>query len=100
MSRNQILAVDAMGGDHAPEAIIAGLELAAERHPQAQFLLFGNEAVLQPLVAKTKRLQKQAVLRHAEDVVAGDMKPTVALRLRDSSMRRAIDAVLNGEAAV
>ncbi len=99
MSRNQILAVDAMGGDHAPEAIIAGLELAAERHPQAQFLLFGNEAVLQPLVAKTRRLQKQAVLRHAEDVVAGDMKPTVALRLRDSSMRRAIDAVLNGEAA-
>jgi glycerol-3-phosphate acyltransferase PlsX len=40
-----------------------------------------------------------ATIRHAGDVVSGDMKPTVALRLRDSSMRRAIDAVLNGEAA-
>ncbi len=99
MSRSNILAVDAMGGDNAPEAIVAGLEIAAERHPQAQFLVFGNEAKLAPLVAKTKRLKNQSTLRHAGDVVAGDMKPTVALRLRDSSMRRAIDAVLNNEAA-
>jgi phosphate acyltransferase len=99
MSRNQILAVDAMGGDHAPAAIIAGLELAAERHPQAAFLLFGDETVLRPLVDKTKRLRNQVNLRHAGEVVSGDMKPTVALRMRDSSMRRAIDAVLDGEAA-
>ncbi len=39
------------------------------------------------------------MLHHAAEVVVGDMKPTVALRMRDSSMRRAIDAVLNGEAA-
>ena len=99
MSRNQILAVDAMGGDHAPAAIIAGLDLAAERHPLAAFLLFGDETVVRPLLDKTKRLRKQATLYHATELVDGDMKPTVALRLRDSSMRRAIDAVLNGEAA-
>jgi fatty acid/phospholipid biosynthesis enzyme len=38
------LAIDAMGGDHAPESILDGLELAAERHPQARFLLVGDEA--------------------------------------------------------
>ena len=99
MSRNNILAVDAMGGDHAPEAILAGLEIAAERQPMARFLIFGDEARLAPLLANTKRLKNHATLRHAGDIVAGDMKPTVALRLRDSSMRRAIDAVLNNEAA-
>jgi glycerol-3-phosphate acyltransferase PlsX len=99
MSRSNILAVDAMGGDHAPEAMIAGLELAAVRHPLAKFLIYGDEARIAPLVAKTRRLKNQAVLHHASDVVGGDMKPTVALRMRDSSMRRAIDAVLNGEAA-
>ena len=99
MSRSTILAVDAMGGDHAPEAMISGLELAAVRHPLAKFLVFGDEARIAPLLAKTKRLKNQATLRHTGDVVAGDMKPTVALRLRDSSMRRAIDSVLNGEAA-
>lgn len=99
MSRSNILAVDAMGGDHAPAAIIAGLEIAAERHPRAKFLIFGDEAKLAPLVAASKRLKNQCALHHAEGLVTGDMKPTVALRIRDSSMRRAIDAVLHGEAA-
>ena len=38
------LAIDAMGGDAAPEVVLDGLELAAERHPDARFLLVGDEA--------------------------------------------------------
>ena len=38
------LAIDAMGGDDAPDIVLDGLELAAERHPQARFLLVGDEA--------------------------------------------------------
>src|SRR5579871_4881912 len=98
MSRNTILAVDAMGGDQAPEMVVAGLEIAATRHPNAKFLLYGDQSRLEPLLAKTKRLKGQARLFHAVDAITGDMKPTIALRLRDSSLRRAIDAVLNGEA--
>ncbi len=99
MSRSTILAVDAMGGDHAPACIIAGLDIAAERHPLAQFLIFGDEARIAPLIEATKRLKSRCELRHAGDVITGDMKPTAALRLRDSALRRAMDAVLAGEAA-
>jgi glycerol-3-phosphate acyltransferase PlsX len=99
MSGSRILAVDAMGGDNAPEAIIAGLELAAERQPASRFLIFGDQALLTPLIAKTKRVKALSTLFHAGAVVTSEMKPTAALRLRDSSMRRAVDAVLNGEAA-
>ena len=99
MSRNTILAVDAMGGDRAPEMVIAGLETACLRHPKAEFLLFGDTARLEPLLAGSKRLKAQARLFHASEIVTGDMKPTVALRLRDSSLRRAIDAVHGGQAA-
>ncbi len=99
MSPSTILAVDAMGGDHAPAAICAGLEIACERHPQAQFMIFGNEEAIAPLIARTKRLKNQSSLFGCADIVSGDMKPTVALRLRDSSMRRAIDAVAGGQAA-
>jgi glycerol-3-phosphate acyltransferase PlsX len=99
MSRTRILAVDAMGGDAAPEMVIAGLEISCARQPLAKFLIFGDEARIAPLVAKTKRLQKQCIVRHAADVISGDLKPTAALRLRDSSLRRAIDSVLAGEAA-
>jgi glycerol-3-phosphate acyltransferase PlsX len=98
MSRN-VLAVDTMGGDAAPDMVIAGLEIAAERLPSAKFLIYGDEVVVAPLLAKTKRLKAQATLHHAADIITGDMKPTIALRLRDSSMRRAIDAVRAGEAA-
>lgn len=93
------LAIDAMGGDHAPESVLDGLELSAERHPHARFLLVGDEARLGALLARRPRAAKACSLRHAPEAIPGDMKPTAALRVRGSSMRVAIDAVAAGEAA-
>jgi glycerol-3-phosphate acyltransferase PlsX len=93
------LAVDAMGGDYAPDAVIGGLELAAVRHPDARFLLVGDESRVGPLLARHKRAAAACTLRHAPDVIGSDLKPTAALRLRNASMRVAIDAVAGGEAA-
>ena len=92
------LAVDAMGGDRAPEVVIDGLVIATERHPTARFLVVGDEAKLAPLMAG-KNLAASCTLRHAPDVIGGEMKPTAALRLRNASMRVAIDAVASGEAS-
>ncbi len=93
------LAIDAMGGDAAPEVVLDGLELAAERHPGARFLLVGDEARVGGALARRKRAARMCSLRHAPDVISGDLKPTAALRMRGSSMRLAIDAVAAGEAA-
>jgi glycerol-3-phosphate acyltransferase PlsX len=93
------LAIDAMGGDAAPEVVLDGLELAAERHPQARFLLVGDEARVGGALARRKRAARVCSLRHAPEVVSGDLKPTAALRMRGSSMRIAIDAVAAGEAS-
>ena len=46
MTQGFSLAIDAMGGDNAPDIVLDGLELAAERHPDARFLLVGDEARL------------------------------------------------------
>ena len=100
MSQTFSLAVDAMGGDNAPDIVLDGLELAAERHPEARFLLVGDEARIGAMLARRKRAAKACSLRHAPDVVSAEMKPTAALRQgRQSSMRIAIDAVAAGEAA-
>lgn len=93
------LAIDAMGGDHAPDIVIAGLDIAAERHPKARFLLVGDEAKLTPLLAAHPRAAAICTVRHAPDVIGNDMKPTAALRLRQSSLRVAIGAVADGHAA-
>ena len=92
------LAVDAMGGDGAPDVIVAGVNIAAERHPQARFLLVGDEAALVPLLKRHKRAAASCTVRHAPDVIGSDMRPTAALRVRGGSMRVAIDSVAGGQA--
>ena len=88
-----------MGGDHAPDAVLDGIAIASERHPGARFLLLGDEVRIAPMIAVRKRVQGCCTVRHAPAVVASDMKPTAALRVRGSSMRMAIDAVAGGEAS-
>ncbi len=93
------LAIDAMGGDHAPAMVIDGLEIAAERHPHARFLLVGDEPTLTALLARRRRARGACTILHATETISADMKPTQALRTRQSSMRLAIDAVAAGDAA-
>src|SRR5213082_3244213 len=99
MSASVTIALDAMGGDHAPGVVLKGADIALVRYPAARFLLFGDEGRVAPLLAKLPRLAKAATLHHTDEVVADDAKPSVALRAgRRSSMRLAIDAVRDGRA--
>jgi phosphate acyltransferase len=88
------IALDAMGGDHAPEVVLRGADLALERYPGTQFLLFGVDNQIAPLLAQLPRVAKSAALHHTDEVVAADDKPSQALRAgRNTSMRLAIEAV-------
>ena len=92
------LAVDAMGGDRAPDIVLAGLELAADRHPTARLLLIGDETVLKPALARYPKAARICDIRHTPASISMEMKPTSALRVRGSSMRLAMEAVSSGEA--
>src|SRR6185437_14587257 len=88
-----------MGGDNAPDAVVQGAAIARERFPQIEFLLFGVESRLAPLVDKLPVLRACSTIRHTADYITGDAKPSTALRQgRQSSMRLALDAVAAGEA--
>ena len=100
MSASPILALDAMGGDRAPEMVIQGANIARRRFPQTRFLIVGDEARVAPVLKRFPQVEAVSQIRHAPDVVTGDAKPSAALRAgRQSSMRLAIDAVQGGEAA-
>jgi glycerol-3-phosphate acyltransferase PlsX len=93
------IALDAMGGDRAPEIVVRGADIALERYPGAQFLLFGVESQIAPLLAQLPRVARVASLHHTDEVVAADDKPSQALRAgRSTSMRLAIEAVAEGRA--
>ena len=94
-----VLALDGMGGDHAPEVVVDGANIARERYPAASFLLFGDPARLKPLVDRRKGLAQVLEIVPAEDVVTADDKPSFALRRRrQSSMWLAVDAAAQGRA--
>jgi glycerol-3-phosphate acyltransferase PlsX len=94
------IALDAMGGDAAPRMVISGANLARRRYPHVDFLIFGREREVAPLLDRMKRLKAASTLVHTDDVVGSADKPSVALRAgRNSSMRLAINAVQDGRAA-
>lgn len=93
------IALDAMGGDAAPRIVVAGANIARERLPQVEFIMFGRASEVEPLLDKMERLKAVTTLVHTDDVVRGDERPSTALRSgRNSSMRLAINAVKDGEA--
>jgi glycerol-3-phosphate acyltransferase PlsX len=93
------IALDAMGGDHAPGMVVKGAEIALQRHPDLHFLLFGAQERIGAWLAKSPALAPAVTLHHTSDAVADDAKPSLTLRTgRHSSMRLAIDAVAEGRA--
>ena len=51
MSARLTIALDAMGGDHAPEMVVAGADMARLRCPEIDYLFFGDEQRIKPLLA-------------------------------------------------
>ncbi|MBM3528779.1 MAG: phosphate acyltransferase PlsX [Alphaproteobacteria bacterium] len=96
------IALDAMGGDHGPPVVVPGAELALSRHPDAEFVLFGDRTRIEPLLAAAPRLQAASRIVHTDVAVRMDDKPSQALRNGrwKSSMWLALDAVKKGEADV
>jgi phosphate acyltransferase len=100
VSAQVTIALDAMGGDHAPEMVVKGAAIARRRFPNAHFMLFGNESRILPLLKRRVKLKKRVTIHHTEVMIADDMKPSMALRNgRNSSMLMAIEAVREGQAA-
>jgi glycerol-3-phosphate acyltransferase PlsX len=94
------IALDAMGGDDGPGVVVAGAELALTRHPETEFLFFGNSALVAPLLDARPALKTASRLVHTDIAVRMEDKPSQALRYGrwKSSMWLAIDAVKKGEA--
>lgn len=89
------IAVDAMGGDNAPQAIVAGVEQARDRFQDIEFLLYGDLKQVKPLIKNDERI---SLIKTTETISMGE-EPVRAIRdKKDSSIVRAAMAVKNGEA--
>lgn len=89
------IAVDAMGGDNAPQAIIEGVEQARDLYPDIEFTLFGDPAKVKPLIKNDERL---TIVATSDDITMGE-EPVRAIRhKKNSSIVKAATAVKEGQA--
>jgi len=80
------IAVDAMGGDHAPDEIIAGaLEALPRLDKEDSLLLVGPQEMLEAKLAAAKYDHERLTIVDAPDVIAMDEKPIDSLRKKPRS---------------
>lgn len=93
------VAVDGMGGDHAPRAIVEGAVLAAKEYGDIEIILVGQEGALQKELARFAPVPSSVKVYPAKEVV--DMAEPAAMSIRkkrDSSIMVAADLVKRKEA--
>lgn len=92
------IAVDAMGGDNAPEAIVRGSILARDEY-NLHIILSGKENEIKNSLEKNTSNFQNIEIINAEDIITNDDKPVMAIRRKkDSSLVKALNAVKNNEA--
>lgn len=89
------IAIDAMGGDFAPESVIKGINQAKKDFPALEFLIFGDERQIRDLLEDDHQVE---IVATTEVVDFHDDPLRVVKTKKDSSMVRAIQAVKAGEA--
>lgn len=79
-----LIAVDAAGGDYAPREVIKGAIEAVKEYP-IEIALVGNKPVLEMLLRRYSRRQKNITIVHASDVIRDGEEPIQAVQNKPSS---------------
>ncbi len=89
------LAVDAMGGDNAPESVLQGCVTALDTYKDLQVILIGDKDKITPYIEESDRVK----IIHTTTVIDADDSPVKAVRRKkDASMVQAVQLVKDGEA--
>jgi phosphate acyltransferase len=93
------IAIDAMGGDSGPAAMIAGASRIRRRDPSLEFLIYGAEAQVRAELGRHSHLDSGVTIIDSPEQIEAAEKPSQAIRrARTTSMGMAINAVKEGRA--
>lgn len=91
----KIIAVDAMGGDHAPQAIVEGVNRAIAEFKDIEIQLYGDESKIKKYLTATERVS----IIHTDEKIDSDDEPAKAIRRKKkASMVLGAQAVKEGQA--
>lgn len=91
------VAVDAMGGDHAPVEVVKGVVDAVRENDHVKVYLTGQEDVVRAELSKYTYPEQQIEIVHATEVIETAEPPVMAIRRKkDSSIVKAMNLVKDG----
>lgn len=91
------IAVDAMGGDFAPQAIVEGAYLASKKHG-VKVILVGDEDQVSKELSRYPTSKLPIYIHHAPHVVAMHDSPSIVIRrMKDTSVKVALDLAKEGQ---
>ncbi|MCM8779763.1 MAG: phosphate acyltransferase PlsX [Candidatus Omnitrophica bacterium] len=92
------IAVDAMGGDYAPEVVINGAVLAVKEY-DLDVVLVGDKPAIEKLLARNKYTSGRIDILHTTEVIEMDEPPALSVRRkRDSSIVKGMELVKKRQA--
>ena len=84
-----LIALDAMGGDHAPGPIVAGAVQAVQADPDLRVVLVGDQMQVEPALVQAAGPHERIDVFHCTQVVGMEESPVDALRKKpDNSITR------------
>lgn len=93
------IALDAMGGDRAPEVTVEGALQAVNEYPYMEIILVGESPTLVKELSNKKYPKTNITIVHAGEFIAMDEPISYAMmRKKDSSIRRAVELLRQGSA--
>ena len=96
MTKPIIIAVDAMGGDNAPQKVLDGIELHFNKTENIFYNIFGDKESINSILKHKKINTNNFEIIHTEKKIMGeDSALTAAKRGKDTSMWLAIESVKN-----
>ena len=96
-----LIALDAMGGDHAPLEPCNGAILACRERPYLSIALIGDSEKIEPIIEKAERsIRSRLSIVPANEVINGADSPAISIkRKKNSSLVLGFEMVRSGEAA-
>lgn len=99
MTKKITISLDAMGGANAPSAVLLAASMAYKKHTSINYMIYGEERTVLPILKSIDLPQSAYSFIPTQTIILDHDKPMHALKYgKNSSMRKAIDAVKDKQA--
>ena len=103
MTKKITIAIDAMGGENAPDKTVEGVNIFLKRNNNKDFILnlFGDEKIIKEKISKYKIPTESIIITNTESVVSDKETPLTAIKnSKNTSMWNCINSQLEGSSDI